>query len=144
MSREVFVDTSAWIALSDAGDKYHHRAAEAYQRLMREHRTFLTTNLVIAEAYIIIRRTGGHTQAIRLLRSLRGSPRLQKIWSDASLESRAEEILEKHADQDFSYTDAVSFAVMQERGIEEAFTFDRHFAAMGFRMPPDEAGSSKL
>ena len=97
---------------------------------------FLTTNLVVAEAYIIIRRTGGHAQAIRLLRSLRGSPRLQRIWSDASLESRAEAILEQHADQDFSFTDAVSFAVMQERGIEEAFTFDSHFATLGFRMIP--------
>jgi sugar (pentulose or hexulose) kinase len=33
--------------------------------------------------------------------------------------------------------DAVSFAVMQERSIEEAFTFDSHFATMGYRMLPD-------
>ena len=138
MNREVFVDTSAWIAVSDAGDKYHSAARTAYQRIISERRTFLTTNLIIAEAYIIIRRTGGQAQAMRLLRSLRGSPRLHKVWSDASLESRAEEILEKHTDQEFSYTDAVSFVVMQEHGIEEAFTFDRHFATMGFRMVPAE------
>lgn len=136
MSREVFVDTSAWIAVSDVSDKYHSSARAAYQRLIGERRIFLTTNLVVAEAYIIIRRTGGHAQAMRLLRSLRGSPRLQKVWSDASLESQAETILEKHADQDFSFTDAVSFAVMQERGLEEAFTFDRHFATLGFSMIP--------
>ena len=136
MSREVFVDTSAWIAVSDGGDKYHPAARVAYQRLISDRCIFLTTNLVVAEAYIIIRRTGGHAQAIRLLRSLRGSPRLQRVWSDASLESQAEAILERHTDQDFSFTDAVSFAVMQERGIEEAFTFDRHFATLGFRMIP--------
>lgn len=136
MSREVFVDTSAWIAVSDGGDKYHPAARAAYQRLIGDRRMFLTTNLVVAEAYLIIRRTGGHAQAIRLLHSLRGSPRLQRIWSDASLESRAEAILEQHVDQDFSFTDAVSFAVMQERGIEEAFTFDSHFATLGFRMIP--------
>lgn len=136
MSREVFVDTSAWIAVSDGGDKYHPAARAAYQRLIRDRCMFLTTNLVVAEAYIIIRRTGGHVQAIRLLRSLRDSPRLQRVWSDAHLESRAEAILEQHVDQDFSFTDAVSFAVMQERGIEEAFTFDSHFATLGFRMIP--------
>lgn len=136
MSREVFVDTSAWIAVSDGGDKYHPAARVAYQRLISDRCIFLTTNLVVAEAYIIIRRTGGHAQAIRLLRSLRGSPRLQRVWFDASLESQAEAILERHTDQDFSFTDAVSFAVMQERGIEEAFTFDRHFATLGFRMIP--------
>ncbi len=97
----------------------------------------LTTNLVVAEAYILIRRTGGHAQAMRLLGALRGSPRLQKVWSDANLEAQAEAILEKHSDQDFSFTDAVSFVVMQEMGIEEAFTFDKHFAVMGFRMIPD-------
>jgi predicted nucleic acid-binding protein len=140
MSREVFVDTSAWIAVSDAGDKYHPTARAAYNRLLAERRVFLTTNLVVAEAYIIIRRGGGHAQAMRLLSSLRSSPRLQKVWSDASLEAQAEAILEKHSDQDFSFTDAVSFVVMQERGIQEAFTFDSHFAAMGFRMMSSAGG----
>jgi len=140
MSREVFVDTSAWIAVSDAGDKYHPAARAAYNRLLGERCVFLTTNLVVAEAYIIIRRAGGHAQAMRLLRSLRGSPRLQKVWSDARLETQAEAILEKHSDQDFSFTDAVSFVVMQERGIEQAFTFDSHFAVMGFQMVPSASG----
>jgi len=52
------------------------------------------------------------------------------------LESRAEDILASYAEQDFSYTDAVSFAVMQARGIQQAFTFDRRFAAVGFGMIP--------
>ena len=134
MSREVFVDTSAWIAVSDVSDKYHLAARAAYNRSLEERRVFVTTNLIVAEAYIIIRRAGGHAQAMRLLHSLRGSPRLQKVWADASLESQAEGILEKHTDQDFSFTDAVSFVVMQERGIEEVFAFDSHFATMGFRM----------
>ena len=140
MSREVFVDTSAWIAVSDVSDKYHPAARESYQRLVSDRCILVTTNLVVAEAYIIIRRTGGHTQAMRLLHSLRGSPRLQRVWSDANLETQAEAILEQHADQDYSFTDAVSFAVMQERGIDEAFTFDRHFATMGFRMMPAVSG----
>jgi uncharacterized protein len=136
MSHEVFVDTSAWIAASNVSDKYHRLAREAYNQLISDRRTFVTTNLVIAETYIIIRRTGGNTQAMRLLRSLRGSPRLQKVWSNASMESQAEDILERHTDQDLSFTDAVSFVVMQERGVEEAFTFGSHFATMGFRMIP--------
>lgn len=136
MSLEVFVDTSAWVAVIDAHDKYHAPAREAYSRLIGERRTLITTNMVIAETYILVRRTGGHAQAMRLLHSLRGSPRLQKVRSDAGLESRAVDILERHSDQDFSYADAVSFAIMLERGVEEAFTFDKHFAAMGFRVVP--------
>lgn len=52
------------------------------------------------------------------------------------MESIAEDILEKHTDQDFSLADTVSFVVMQEREIEGAFTIDSHFATMGFRMLP--------
>jgi predicted nucleic acid-binding protein len=138
-SREVFVDASAWIALSDVGDKYHHAAKGALQQLVDDGRIFVTTNLVIAEAYIVVRRTGGHAQAMRLLGSLRGSPRLAKVHSDAGLESVAEDILEKYVDQGFSLADAVSFAVMRERGIAQAFTFDRHFVTMGFEQLPAQA-----
>jgi len=71
---------------------------------------------------------------MRFLRLLEGSPRLTLVRSDAWLEILAEEILERHSDQDFSYADAVGFAIVMGRGIEAAFTFDRRFAAMGSRM----------
>ena len=113
MSREVFVDTSAWIAISDAGDKYHSPARAAYTALLKERRTLVTTNLVIAETYILIRRRGGHSQAMRWLQSVNGSPRLRKVNSDAGLEARAVALLAKYVDQDYSYTDAVSFVVIE-------------------------------
>jgi uncharacterized protein len=134
---EVFVDTSAWLSVSDKRDKYHRPASLEYKRLIEERSTLVTTNLVIAETYILIRRNAGHAPAMRFLGSLRGSPRLHKVWSDDVVESHAIEILESYKDQDFSFTDAVSFAVMQMRGIEHAFTFDKHFATMGFRIIPD-------
>lgn len=132
------MDAGAWIAISDTRDKYHERASNLYRRLLSERRILVTTNLVVAEAYIIIRRTGGHEPALRFLRSIRDGVRLRKVYSDAGLESVAEEILEKYADQDFSLADAVSFAVMMERGIEEAFAFDRHFVTAGFRLVPGD------
>jgi uncharacterized protein len=136
MTGEVFTDAGAWIALNDRGDKYYPVAVEFYQRLLRERRPLVTTNLVIAEAYIAIRRAGGHQPAMRFLDSIRQSSRLLKIYSDARLETAAEELLRRYADQDFSLTDAVSFAVMQQRGITEAFAFDSHFATAGFVVTP--------
>jgi len=136
VSHEVFVDTSAWIAVSDVRDKYHQAARVTYQRLLEAHYTLITTNLVVAETHILIRRTGGHAQAMHFLQSLRGSPRLQRVYSDLSLESAAEAILEAHPDQDFSFTDAVSFAVMQVHGLTQVFTFDRLFAVLGFQVFP--------
>ncbi len=42
--------------------------------------------------------------------------------------------LGKLADQPVSYTDAVSFAVMEVARCRVAMTFDRHFAIAGFRV----------
>ena len=47
-----------------------------------------------------------------------------------------EEVLRRYDDQDFSLIDAVSFAVMQERNITEAFAFDHHFLTAGFALTP--------
>ena len=47
-----------------------------------------------------------------------------------------EDWLERYDDHDFSFTDAVSFAAVTERGIAGALTLDRHFAAAGFRIVP--------
>jgi predicted nucleic acid-binding protein len=35
-----------------------------------------------------------------------------------------------------SFTDATSFAVMETHGLEDAFTFDRDFARVGFTVHP--------
>ena len=40
--------------------------------------------------------------------------------------------MRKYADQDVSYTDCVSFAIMHRLRIRTAFTFDRHFRLAGF------------
>ena len=136
MEREIFVDAGAWIAASDSRDKYHKPASEHFMRILAEDWVLVTTNLVAAEAYIIIRRTGGHAPAMRFLRSIRESARLRRVYSDAALEAKAEQILDQYTDQDFSYADAVSFVVMQARGIEQAFAFDQHFVTAGFRLLP--------
>lgn len=136
MLSEVFVDSGAWIAIASAEDQYHALAIEQHRRLLTDAHPLVTTNLVVSEAYTSIRRTGGHALAMRYLQSMGTSVRLRRIYSDASLEDLAERILARYSDQRFSYVDAVSFVVMQERGITEAFAFDRHFLIAGFSLVP--------
>jgi len=50
----------------------------------------------------------------------------------------ARDILLRYDDQAFSYTDAVSLAVMEHLGILEAFAFDNHFSVAGFTRLPAE------
>lgn len=44
--------------------------------------------------------------------------------------------VEIFVDQDFSYTDAVSFAAMRRTGITQAFGFDRQFVTASFALIP--------
>jgi len=52
------------------------------------------------------------------------------------VEERALDLFEKYDDKTFSFTDCVSFVVMRDLGIQEAFTFDEHFVQMGLRRRP--------
>jgi len=140
MAREIFVDASAWIALANVKDFFHEAAKAIYPRLLREYRRLVTTNLVVAEVYVVLRKGLGHGAAISFLENLRQSPRILKVCSTPELERQAEKLLRQYADQDFSYADAVSFAFMRERGISEAFAFDHHFTTMGFVMLPGLGG----
>lgn len=129
---DIFVDTSAWIALVDKDDSHHKEAASSYPSLLKNHRNLITSNFVIAETYIIILNELGHKLAIDFLEKLKASPRILKIYSNEDIEAEAEPILVKYSDQDFSYTDAVSFVIMKRQKIRKAFSFDKHFVIEGF------------
>ena len=133
--KKLFVDTGAWFALADKSDQYHDQAVKIYGELLRDYR-LLTTNLVISETYTLIRRALGHQAAIRFVENIEASPRVIKIYSDIIHEEQAIEILRQYQDQDFSYTDAVSFVVMKQYGAVKAFAFDRHFITAGFTLTP--------
>jgi predicted nucleic acid-binding protein len=137
MPQELFVDSSAWLALADKSDKYHMAATSVYPDLLKRYQRLVTTNLVIAETHILLRRSLGAQPAIEFLERVAKSPRIEKAYSTMALEMDAEKILRQYADQEFSFTDAVSFALMQARRIKKAFAFDRHFTIAGFeQLPP--------
>ncbi len=131
----VFVDTGAWFALADKSDRFHHQSVSIYPILLKS-RSLITTNLVIAETYNLIHRALGHRAAIVFLENIAASPRIINVYSDRASEEAAQEILQKYDDQDFSYTDAVSFSIMKQYKISDAFSFDRHFSIAGFTILP--------
>ena len=134
--KTLFVDTGAWFALADKSDRQHERAVDIYPELLKKTHHLTTTNLVVAETYVLIRRSMGHPPAMTFLENISASPRVVRIYSDSTLEDISEDILRQYADLAFSYTDAVSFSVMKEYGIEQAFSFDQHFVTAGFTLVP--------
>lgn len=129
---EFFVDTSAWYPLVVASHAEHAELATAFRALIGRRRRIVTTNLVVAETHALLLRRAGHRVALTFVRAVGESPNLV-VRSTADLEEIAvRDWLDRYVDQDFSLADAVSFAVMTQRAIEDALTLDRHFAVAGF------------
>lgn len=124
------------MAVLDPRDRFHARAATFYRSSFSQYLYLITTNLVIAETYVNVRRASGHARATAFLDLVEQSERIRCLWSDRQLELRAREILRRYSDQDFSYVDAVSFAVMRRESVDHAFAFDQHFRTMGFAVFP--------
>lgn len=94
----------------------------------------MTTSLVVAEAYTFMRARLGAKPSLEFVTAIRSSPRTQRVLATEEWEIAAEGLLAQYADQDFSYVDAVSFVVMRNLGIREAFAFDHHFVIAGFAL----------
>lgn len=130
----IFVDTGAFLARHLARDQQHDDAVRAWRRVGKER--LFTSSLVLAETFTLLARWAGSRFAADRARSILQSERMEILRPVASEEVEAVPLLEKYADQKASFTDCVSFVLMRRRGIERAFSFDRHFAAAGFRIWP--------
>lgn len=124
-----FVDTSFWVALFFERDS-HHAAASALWNARPG--ALLVTNHVLGETWTFIRRRRGHTDAVRALEALTGSRLVTVLRVPQAAETQAWEWLRQHADREYSFVDATSFAVMRRRRIQEALAFDGDFSSAGF------------
>ena len=107
-----------------------------WPELLANYGRFVTTNLVVSETYTFSRNEIGFATAWDFLERTGQTPRLDIVMSDPVLEAQARRLLVKYHDHDFSYADAVSFAVLRQLGIKDAFAFDRHFEVAGFTKIP--------
>lgn len=136
MAAELFVDTSGWIPLADPKDRSHDAMASALHDAVQRKRPIVTTNLVVAETHLLIMRRFSAAAALSFLKEAIRAPIVVVTSSPEHEEAAQREWLERYHDQDFSLTDAVSFAVMAERGIREVLALDHHFAIAGFDILP--------
>jgi predicted nucleic acid-binding protein len=134
--RRVFVDTGAFVALRNRAEREHEVARATLSALVSERVPLITSNYIFAETYTALLVRTGREEAIEWGRRFHAGEAIELIRVDESLEVEAWSILEAHADKQWSYVDAISFALMEREGIAEAFAFDRHFAQRGLTLIP--------
>ncbi len=132
--RQIFVDTSAWVALFYKRDARHNAAILLNQRLLSESCHYVTTNFVFDETVTFLGLTVSRAAAIDFGNRLLASNLATLIRITDELESNAWHIYQQYKDKQFSYTDCTSFALMRSLEIFEAFTHDHHFGQFGFRV----------
>jgi predicted nucleic acid-binding protein len=123
----LFVDSSAWCAAADGGDRSHERAKKALSAGDR----LVTTDHVLVESWLLLRHRLGLHAAERFWDGLRDGVAVIEPVVAADLEV-AWEIGRSFSDQAFSIVDRTSFAVMKRLGIRRAATFDDDFAVFRF------------
>ena len=125
----VFADTFFYLALLNDDDPAHGRALiEA-----RIHRPIVTSEFILLELGNACARAEDHADFLALLAGLRASPRVTIVGLDSQLLNRGLYLMASRPDKDWSLTDCISFVVMQDGGIKEALTGDRHFEQAGFK-----------
>jgi predicted nucleic acid-binding protein len=128
----VFLDTLGLIAVVNIDDQWHSQAESTWQELLRANTSFLTTSLVLIEVADGLSRIHQRTLAVNLCDRLRNSPQVEIVQVIETTETRAWDLFRERQDKEWGMTDCVSFVVMRDRDLQEAFTNDRHFEQAGF------------
>ncbi|WP_224411116.1 type II toxin-antitoxin system VapC family toxin [Oscillatoria salina] len=130
---EVFLDTSFAIALSSITDRHHARAVQLSHQLEASKARLVTTQAILLEIGNALSQSKYRRGAILLLESLQADPNVEIVLLTENLYIAALKLFKQRQDKEWGLVDCLSFVVMQNRGITDALTADRHFQQAGFR-----------
>lgn len=128
-----FADTSFWIALSSKRDQYHSQAIAWYMAVTRSGSQILTTEAVLWEWLNALADTTTRSIASEGYQRVHADRRVEVVPFGTELNGAAVDLYRSRADKDWSLTDCLSFAVMEQRLLTEALTTDHHFEQAGLK-----------
>ncbi len=142
MAELVFVDTWAWLALSNRKDVHHELARKSYDEIKTAGYRLVTSDYVLDEVITALFRNVIFASAVQFIESLFTATSNDQIKLERITETRFKVAWlqrKKYQDKpDISFTDFTSFVLMQELVINKVFTGDSHFESvnLGFEIIP--------
>jgi predicted nucleic acid-binding protein len=124
-----FVDTLFVVALLTPNDKYHARAdaiADAYVN-----GPLVTTDAVLLEIGNSLARQR-KAEAVGIITRFVRAENVEIVRLTPEPFERGFALYRRYQDKQWGLVDCISFAVMRERGMTDALTFDQHFTQAGF------------
>ena len=131
----VFVDTSAFIAILNADDRFHPSASQTWERLVRSEERLACNNYILVETLALLQSRFG-LDAVQVFQDNIG-PVIDVHWIDPETHQRATSALLAAVWRDLSLVDCASFETIRRLGIRQIFTFDPHFLEYGFQVIPE-------
>ena len=127
---KIFIDTSAFYALMDGSDQYHHQAGESWHTLLDEEILLTTSNYIIVETVALLQNRLGFEAADLWYRDVLSV--VDVLWVGERANQMAYELWLSLGRRKLSLVDCISFITMRTHKIETIFGFDRHFEEQGF------------
>lgn len=126
----LFLDTFFVQALLNVRDAHHERARALLPQVEGAAEVVVTEAVLIEIGNAL---SGSLRQlAAAFIRRCYTEPNMTVVSVKTPLLLRGLELYESRADKDWGFTDCISFVVMQDHGLSEAATGDRHFRQAGF------------
>ncbi|MEW6087357.1 MAG: PIN domain-containing protein [bacterium] len=110
---KIFMDTGAFVALTDASDENHTKAKNFYKDAAAKGVKFVTTNFVLCETMNYLNARISHNVSIIFRDNIKKSSAVEIINITPLIEDAAFNIFKQYKDKDFSFTDCTSFHVMR-------------------------------
>jgi len=133
--RKIFLDTSGLIAVSTATDRRHEAAAREMARLRTANIQFVLHEGIQVELLDTLSSVRARGQALRLLQSLSAAQEAGELLVhplDSGFIRQGVNLFSSRPDKEWGLTDCISFVLMEQEGITEAFTADHHFSQAGY------------
>jgi predicted nucleic acid-binding protein len=124
---EVFIDTAFWIAAARQPDAKHERAKALGKVLLQRRSKLVISDLVLAEVVTLILKRDGQEPAQKLMDLLEDNTTI--LFVDKAVLEDAKSLLRRYWSprKRLSVCDATSCILMQNRGIEDVYSFDSGF-----------------
>jgi predicted nucleic acid-binding protein len=130
--KQVFADTSYWIALANHRDQLHALALEVSKRIQPVH--LVTTDEVLVEFANFYCKLGQAMRraAVELVRAIMSDPNTTIVPQTRESFQRGLSLYESRQDKEYSLVDCISMETMRIRNFTECLTKDHHFEQEGF------------
>jgi hypothetical protein len=130
----IFIDTSAFCALTISKDQHNASAKALYKTIQKNKAAIHSSDYVLDEVYTLLKTRGSHATAVKFMDEIVKS-HIIILRVTEEIEASAKLIFRRFEEKKLSFTDCTSFALINQLGIEAVFAFDEHFRYHPYKHP---------